>query len=102
MECAGRQIQLMEEKNQLREALTKEKTSEIRTINDRHRAQLDGLRLRASRIGVPLSTSIECPREGSSGAELSKEDAQFLAGEAAHAAILSSALKACQKQNMEN
>lgn len=102
MECAERQIELLHEKNMLRDALTEEKVNEIRSINDRHRAQLDGLRLRASRPGVPTAATPECPREGSSGAELSREDAQFLAGEAANAAILSAALKACQKQNLEN
>ena len=96
-ECAEKQIQIVKEQEALRLKLSKEKDDEIAIINRRHRNQLNGLRNRPSRSD--LSTTA-CPLPESSGSrgtglELSREDAEFLAGEAAHAETLRQALKTC-------
>lgn len=80
-----------------------EKENEIKAINDRHAALVSSLRSRPSRnsgtpvvIETPVITTFECTRVPSTGEELSREDAEFLAGEAASADILKEALKQCR------
>lgn len=81
-----------------------EKENEIKAINDRHAALVSSLRSRPSRnsgtpvvIETPVITTFECTRVPSTGEELSREDAEFLAGEAASADILKEALKQTRK-----
>jgi len=81
-----------------------EKENEIKAINDRHAALISSLRSRPSRnSGTPVVietttiTTSECTRVPSTGEELSREDAEFLAGEAASADILKEALKQTRK-----
>ncbi len=79
----------------------KDKYDAIRALNDRHRAIVDGLRQRASR---PLPGAVSSPAgtaAGSgfcTGAELHREDGEFLAGEAARADELRAELSACYQQ----
>lgn len=80
-----------------------EKENEIKAINDRHAALVSSLRQRPSRpdpspvvIETPTITTFECTRVPSTGKELSREDGEFLAGEAASADILREALKQCR------
>lgn len=74
-----------------------EKTNEIDRINSRHALELDGLRRRADRrpatSGQGAAAAPAC--EGSTGAELSRPDAEFLIGEAARADRQRTALGAC-------
>lgn len=79
--------------------IQQEKQDEIASINRRHAAELDSVRQRADRkpagtSGVPKD-SAAC--SGNTGAELSRPDAEFLAGEAARAESLRAALVACYK-----
>jgi len=81
-----------------------EKEREIKSINARHRATLDSLRSRPDRgisdgskastteTATAVSSGAVCTGEG-----LSKQDAEFLAGEAADANILREALKATRQ-----
>ena len=82
-----------------------EKENEIQAINDHHQRLIDGLRQRAPRRNpvpttpgkTPASPTPECPRAGSTGAELSREDGEFLVGEASAADSLRKALKMCRE-----
>lgn len=73
-----------------------DETAEIRT---RYDATIAGLQQRANRkpagTGAVSSSPANC--QGSTGADLSRQDAVFLAGEAASAVLSSSALGACYK-----
>lgn len=73
------------------------KQDEINRIAARYAAQLDGLRLRADRRPAPTGgTAPAAPTcAGATGAELSREDAGFLVGEAARADAQRAALAAC-------
>jgi len=81
------------------------KEREIKDINDRHDRLTRSLRDRASRsdrerapqVADPSPPAAECPREGSTGKQLSREDGEFLAGEATRAEILRRALNACRQ-----
>lgn len=78
--------------------LKKEKDLEISRINKRHAAIVSGLQNRPTRIisnPVPEANPAVCPREGSTGERLYREDAEFLIGEAAKAETLKQALLAC-------
>jgi hypothetical protein len=74
-----------------------ERQHEISALRRRHVALIDSMRDRASRqtVQVPGDT---CNAKAGTGAGLSREDAEFLAGEAARADALRSALQACYKQ----
>jgi hypothetical protein len=81
-----------------------EKENEIRVINDNHQRLVHGLRQRANRrppepvtVQSPVTTTFECTRVGGTGEELSREDGEFLVGEAASADILRQALKQCRE-----
>ena len=81
--------------------LRQEKDNEIRTINARAAAVADSLRKRPARAEagtVSSTTSPGCPAPVCTGAGLSREDAEFLAREAARADELRSALNQCLKQ----
>lgn len=66
---------------------------ELAGINDNLASSLIRLRTRAKRQHLPDSSKANC--KGTTGAELSAEDGQFLIREAARADRLRSALKAC-------
>lgn len=73
------------------------KQDEINRIAARYAADLDGLRLRANRKPAPGGgTSPAAPTcQGTTGAELSRPDAEFLVGEATRADTQRAALAAC-------
>lgn len=81
-----------------------EKENEIKAINDTHKRLVDSMRKRASRPvpATPSSpnppvTTPQCSGAGRDGSELSREDGEFLIGEAAAADILRQALKLCRE-----
>ena len=79
----------------------RDKYDSIRALNDRHRALVDSLRERASRPAAGAVSSpagdapiaCQCTGEG-----LHREDAEFLAGEAARGDELRAELLACYQQ----
>lgn len=76
----------------------KEKRDAINRLAREHRAVLDSLRERAPRSAVPDSAGPAQGQPGCTGAELSREDAEFLVGEAARADTLRAELQACYAQ----
>lgn len=83
--------------------LRKEKDREIRDLNARAVALTNSLRERPARPAtqsspVPSTASAGCAPASCTGAGLSREDAQFLAGEAARADELRTSLKQCLAQ----
>jgi hypothetical protein len=80
-----------------------ERDNAIQAITARHTALISSLRNRADRDSAATraaeaNTTIKvtvAPRTASTGKELSREDAEFLAGEAASADILRQALEMC-------
>jgi len=83
--------------------LRKDKDREIRDLNARTAALTNSLRDRPSRpttetSTVPSTASAGCAPASCTGAGLSREDAQFLAGEAARADELRASLKQCHAQ----
>jgi len=83
--------------------LREEKDNEIRNLNARATALSNSLRDRPSRATtvastVSSSTGLSCPTLTCTGAELSREDGEFLAGEAARADEARTLLKQCYDQ----
>jgi hypothetical protein len=83
--------------------LREEKDNEIRNLNARATALSNSLRDRPSRTAtaastMPSSTGLSCPTLTCTGAELSREDGEFLAGEAARADEARTLLKQCYDQ----
>ena len=83
--------------------LRKDKDREIRDLNARTAALTNSLRDRPSRpttetSALPSTASAGCAPTSCTGAGLSREDAQFLAGEAARADELRASLKQCHAQ----
>ena len=82
--------------------LRQEKDDEIRTINERAAALVaDSLRKRPARAqagAVSSAAGAGCPAPVCTGAGLSREDAEFLAREAARADELRASLAQCVKQ----
>ena len=83
--------------------LREDKDNEIRNLNARATALSNSLRDRPSRTATPTSTvssttSTSCPAVVCTGARLSKEDGEFLAGEAARADELRASLRQCLNQ----
>jgi hypothetical protein len=83
--------------------LREEKDNEIRNLNARATALSNSLRDRPSRTAtvastVSSSTGLSCPTLTCTGAELSREDGEFLAGEAARADEARTLLKQCYDQ----
>ena len=98
-----------EKEQALQEQLTKQKRAhqnEIYRIQRDHIALVDSLRERAERpnsaSGMPKdSTNGAEPASGCTGAQLYRQDGQFLAREAARADQLRSALSACMADRAE-
>jgi hypothetical protein len=83
--------------------LRKDKDREIRDLNARTAALTNSLRDRPSRPTAETSTvsstaSAGCAPSSCTGAGLSREDAEFLAGEATRADELRASLKQCYAQ----
>ncbi len=79
--------------------IRKEKDAQIASLNSRLGAALDGLRQRPQRSpSTPQSPPAACSCAGTTGAELSREDAEFLVREAARADSLRTALEQCYRQ----
>ena len=83
--------------------LREDKDNEIRNLNARATALSNSLRDRPSRTATPASTvssttGSSCPTVVCTGAGLSKEDGEFLAGEAARADEARLLLKQCYEQ----
>lgn len=70
------------------------KNAEIKTISDELDRALDELRKRPSRVSVPNPPG---SAKGATGAELSREDAEFLTREAARADALKAELNYCYR-----
>ena len=99
-----KQRQVEDDLQQKLQQSLKEKEDEIRAINGTHDRLIRGLRERASRrdstpvtIETPTITTFECTGAASTGQELSREDGEFLVGEAASADTLRQALKQCRE-----
>jgi hypothetical protein len=78
--------------------LERKKNGEIANVNARLRVALSELSERTSRAATSQSTT-DC--KGTTGSELSREDAEFLTREAARADRLRSALNICYQQYEE-
>jgi len=81
-----------------------DKENEIHNLNKRHSAAINSLRNRPERIITiteDRSPTVERPREGSTGEQLFREDAEFLIGEATKAMILRESLTACRRYLLE-
>lgn len=81
-----------------------DKQNEIKAINERNQRIVDGLRNRSSRsdsrpaeIASPAAPANVGAGARCTGRELSREDGEFLAGEAARAEILKQALMECRR-----
>jgi len=74
-----------------------ERQNEISALRRKHDALVDSLHDRASRGASALPGAASNAKAGT-GAGLSREDGQFLAGEAARADSLRAALEACYRQ----
>lgn len=74
-------------------AITQTQYNNVAAINDQLNADLIRLRDRTSRGQLPNNSKANC--KGTSGTELSGEDAGFLARESARADRLRAALEAC-------
>jgi len=76
--------------------LREDKRRETARLNATVRALTDSLRNRPERPDVPASASAGDGATGCTGAELYRQDSQFLISEAARADTIRIALKACQ------
>jgi hypothetical protein len=79
------------------DALLQDKNNEIAVISGRLDTTLISLRNRKTRAESTV-TQDPCNCEGATGAQLSREDGEFLAREAASAARINSGLTACYAQ----
>jgi len=78
-----------------------QRNEEVATINQRHAALVHSLRKRPERVAAVFCPGTEVPEPtpacvGTTGAELAKGDAEFLAGYAADAARLDAELTKCE------
>lgn len=73
----------------------REQNDRIHSVNAGLRRDLDGLRHRPPRHADPVPEPARAACQGGTGAELSREDAGFLVGEAARADELRAGLAAC-------
>lgn len=105
-EYAAAQAAAREKEQELQanaDQLRKEKDREIRDLNARATALANSVRDRPTRpaaeaSGVSSTASAGCAPASITGAGLSREDAQFLAGEAARADELRASLRQCLNQ----
>lgn len=72
--------------------------TELHRLSAAHAAVLDELRERPRRLPAPAAAACA----GTSGAELSRDDAQFLAGFAHERDNLLAAVRACEKRERDN
>lgn len=77
------------------EAIRRKKDNEIKIISSKLQSTLSELRQRQDRLSS-ADTARDC--KGTTGAELSRQDAEFLTREAARADQLRSALELCYRQ----
>lgn len=80
--------------------IQKEKNAKIQTLNARVASLTRSLQERPNRpepSGVPNSTGIEESKPGATGAQLYRQDGEFLAGEAARAELIKEELLGCYK-----
>ena len=80
--------------------IQKEKNAKIQTLNARVASLTRSLQERPNRpepSGVPNSTGIEESKPGATGAQLYRQDGEFLAGEAARAELIKEELLTCYK-----
>ena len=77
------------------EGIRRQKDAEIKVINSKLQSTLGELRQRQDR---PSGTDTARDCKGTTGAELSRQDAEFLTREAARADQLRSALELCYRQ----
>jgi hypothetical protein len=77
------------------EGIRRKKDAEIKVINGKLQSALGELRQRQDRSGS-TDTARDC--KGTTGADLSRQDAEFLTREAARADQLRSALELCYRQ----
>jgi hypothetical protein len=77
------------------EGIRRQKDAEIKVINNKLQSALSELRQRQER---PSSADTARDCKGATGAELSRQDAEFLIREAARADQLRSALELCYRQ----
>lgn len=78
-----------------------EKDAQIKTLDTKYRIAIDSLRQRQERSSPSNSTGNSCNAEstkGATGAELYREDAEFLIGFARDTEELKTQLKACYAQ----
>lgn len=73
--------------------IRKNHAKEVKDIRDRMQSDIDRLHNRSDRVSYTAGTC-----QGSSGAELSRQDAEFLTRLAAEADTLAAALQSCYKQ----
>lgn len=80
-----------------------DKQNEIKAINLKHDAIVSSLRNRPNRTASTESNNSTtiCPRAGSTGEQLFREDAEFLIGEASKAMILRESLASCRRYLLE-
>ena len=105
-EHAAAQVAAREKEQELQanaDQLRKEKDREIRDLNARAAALTNSLRDRPTRptaeaSALPSTASAGCAPASCTGAGLSREDAEFLAREAARADELRSSLRQCLAQ----
>jgi len=84
--------------------ITLEKENEISDINRRYTTTINSLRNRPERtvtVTESITTTAECPREGSTGQQLFREDAEFLVRQAQLADILKESLTSCRRYLLE-
>ena len=90
------QVALQESFNNIQ----KDKDAKIKTLNARVASLTRSLQERPNRpepSGVPNSTGIEESKPGATGAQLYRQDGEFLAGEAARAELIKEELLGCYK-----
>lgn len=78
--------------------IIKDKESEIKNLNNRTATVLNGLQQRPQRetLSKPSVEPTNCPRAGSTGDQLFREDAEFLIREASKAEVLKQSLLSCR------
>jgi len=84
--------------------VTSEKENEIYNLNKQYTSTINSLRNRPPRtvtVTESTVTTAECPREGSTGEQLFREDAEFLIRQAQLAETLKVSLTSCRRYLLE-
>ncbi len=82
-----------------------EKENEIKNINSKYSSIISSLRNRPERtitVYKDTGTTTDSSRDGSTGEQLFREDAEFLIGEAAKAEVLKQSLINCRRNLIGN